>query len=38
MPILYTRHNKDSKKYHEVKMGEGEGAQGACLAHRPGEK
>ncbi len=32
MSISYTRHNKASEKYHEVKLGEG-GARGAYLAH-----
>ncbi len=32
MSISYTRHNKASEKYHEVKLGGG-GARGAYLAH-----
>ncbi len=32
MSISYTRHNKGSEKYHEVKLWGG-GAQGAYLAH-----
>ena len=32
MSISYTRHNKGSEKYHEVKLW-GEGARGAYLAH-----
>ncbi len=34
MSISYTRHNKASEKYHEVKLwGGGGGARGAYLAH-----